>query len=127
MRDACHHDLWSRHAVLDALLQQRDGLVHEGRERLQALDEVLVVVGVLEAQRAGERTQCLDAAQLIQGHEVRLEVVRLQPHLVPVLEQVVADPVLAREPAAVDGGQVLQSLLVLRVLAGQGGQAHVRP
>ncbi len=99
VRHALHHHLRLRHPVRDPLLEKRDRLIHVWLEALQTMEEVAVISRVLEAQRVRQRPQGLDAVQLIDRHQVVFERVIFHPHLVAVLEQVVADPILAAERA----------------------------
>ena len=109
-RDARRH-----HAVGQALLHQRDGLVDERAHRFEASDDVLVVgAGCRRHQRNRVRDVLLNPLELVHRHQqvvrhhpadrhrVVVKVEALRRRLQEFAIEVVTDLVLGAEPGAID-------------------------
>ncbi len=114
-------------AGIDALLQQRDILVHVGAEALQPADPVLVIGFGLEADQVGGVVIDLHAVTLRHRKQVLLVCFLFQPAAQGPLEQCVIRPVGFRQAGRIDRCKALQEFLRLCFTAGKTFRTEIVP
>ena len=113
-------NLGQHDVLLHALAHQRDVLVHVSGEVAQPGDPVVIIFHRLKSQIVNFAFNRLDAGIGIRPDQVPLVGLAGDVVFLVVLENVVADLVLRREPVAVDGVKVRQHLVRVPVAARNG-------
>ena len=121
-------DARGRDAVGQALLQQDDGLVHQGGEGLEAGDHVLIILhGVARGNGQGFGHLLLHPGHLGDGHVFAWEARPLDAQLKAALEKIAVQLIGRAQGGAVDGGQGLQRGLEFPLAPRDGLERFVRP
>ena len=124
---ALHQHAWRQVAGLHSFLHQGDALPDGCRQRLQALQPVLVILERGERQDLGDAIKGLRPTLVTDRLLVFMECLALDAALQAPFESVVVELVGCRQGLAVDGVQCFQRGTVRSGACGDGRQAEITP
>jgi hypothetical protein len=109
-RDVLDDHFRQQHPRARALAHQRHRLLHQRREGAQAGDPVFIILDRLKAQQFGQLIGGLNAATLVERHEIHAILVLRDINLIFLLKQVVVHLILRRELRAINRLEPIEHL-----------------